>query len=288
MVMGLTAMTGARGFGSIVFDTEVDPASRIVRLPEEAREIRREVEELLSDPYRIDVRDWDIPIRVVRASAMQHAAITNKTSLQGNIPSSVRALCVKHEAKLPNMMGRHLHSREFYAGEGVDASQLPASVARAKRSIQRDVDEILLLEGLTRQVAAAELAKELGRSFLFLRDYPGLDVATEAGFCELCAYLWVRHERDKALAMEKGAIGEMEMCKKELEDAKAFMQVVQVMSPPSPPPLCPPSSLFMQAVQVMSHPPFPPLCPPSSCPPSMLRSGTPHALGLAAAIASHP
>ena len=130
------------------------PLKQVVRFVEEAREIKKEVEGVLAKEFLIDVRGWDIPVRILRPVSMQHAAISNKHALQANVGASVRAITVKRETKIPQLMARHLHSRQFYASGGVEPQTLPASVARMKKSVHREVDEILIVEGMTRQVSS--------------------------------------------------------------------------------------------------------------------------------------
>ena len=57
------------------------------------------------------------------------------------------------------------------------------------------MEEILLLQNMPREHVGAELARELGRAFLYLaEEQPATDSLTEQGFAELCCYLWVRAE----------------------------------------------------------------------------------------------
>jgi hypothetical protein len=134
--------------------TRTRPFKQVVRFVEEAREIKKEVEGVLAKQFLVDVRGWDIPVRILRPVSMQHAAISNKHALQANVGASVRAITVKRETKIPQLMARHLHSRQFYASGGLEPQSLPASVARLKKSVHREVDEILIVEGMTRQVTS--------------------------------------------------------------------------------------------------------------------------------------
>jgi hypothetical protein len=207
-------------------DTTV-ASTYIVRLAEDAREIRRGVENVLGDEYCIDVREFDIPIRLLGRSAIEQAALEHKTSLNAHtMAQSVKTVLVRHEVKLPFMMARHMHTRQYYASENIQVSSLPASVSRAKKSVYRDVDEILVLQGLTRQVAAAEIAKELGRAFLFLKEYPPLDVVTEAGFAELCSYLWVKWQKESAEREADNAQNMLHVCMEDESYARAELENV--------------------------------------------------------------
>ena len=203
----------------------------------DARDNMRRVESILGDVYGIDIRQYGIPIRVTDSmSEIMRAHLAQKTRLNAHILDvAPRAAFTKNEITLPKGLGRHLHTAAYYQNQDrTDAVgdrprsspaktegdrplssrsgriRLPpmehqrlkveASVARAHVSVHRDVEEIIVLRGMSSYQLSSEVAKVVGRAFLFLEHYDGLDAHTEGAFCELCSYLWAREEKSQLIA----------------------------------------------------------------------------------------
>jgi hypothetical protein len=56
---------------------------------------------------------------------------------------------------------------------------------------RREVQEVLILNGLPREHFASVAAHELGHAWLFLNGYPALSPEVSEGLCELLQYLWL-------------------------------------------------------------------------------------------------
>jgi hypothetical protein len=207
----------------------------------DARDKMRRVESILGDVYGIDIRKYGIPIRVTDSmSEIMRAHLAQKSRLNAHtLDVAPRAAFTKNEITLPKGMGRHLHTAAYYQNQDITDAvgdrprsspaktegdrplssrsgriRLPpmehqrlkveASVARAHVSVHRDVEEIIVLRGMSSYQLSSEVAKVVGRAFLFLEHYDGLDAHTEGAFCELCSYLWAREEKSQLIvAAEK-------------------------------------------------------------------------------------
>jgi hypothetical protein len=76
----------------------------------------------------------------------------------------------------------------------------PSGMARTRlwtqngRVVRREVEEILVLHGLSREHFSTVAAHELGHAWLFLNAFPELPPHVEEGICELCEYLWLKQQ----------------------------------------------------------------------------------------------
>lgn len=72
---------------------------------------------------------------------------------------------------------------------GVTRTQV---VTQGGQEIDRQVQEIAILHGLSAEHFAAVAAHELGHAWLFTHSFDGLPLQVEEGLCELSAYLWLQ------------------------------------------------------------------------------------------------
>ena len=222
----------------------------------EARDTMRRVLHILGDIFGIDIREYGIPIRVTDSVAeIRDSNMMQKTRLNAHsLDCAPRAACIKTEILLPKGMGRHLHTAAYYKEDapkgdlggmttpntsgGSGKIKLPpmghqrvnaeASVARAHAKVHRDVEEFVVVRGMSRYQLSGEIAKVVGSAFLFLEYYEGLDAHTEGAFCELCSYIWAKEEKAQLLTATAGMHMRLVELESELEYVQQELALLQV------------------------------------------------------------
>ena len=81
-------------------------------------------------------------------------------------------------------------NHKAHGNEPVGMARSRATV-RDGRIITRDIEEILVIYGITREHFQAIAAHELMHAWLFLNGYDHLPSVVEEGLCELASYLWL-------------------------------------------------------------------------------------------------
>ena len=231
-------------------------AHHIVTHNGEARDTMRRVLHILGDMFGIDIREYGIPIRVTDSVAeIRDSNMMQKTRLNAHsLDCAPRAACIKTEILLPKGMGRHLHTAAYYKEDapkgdlggmttpytsgGSGKIKLPpmghqrvnveASVARAHAKVHRDVEEFVVVRGMSRYQLSGEIAKVVGSAFLFLEYYEGLDAHTEGAFCELCSYVWAKEEKAQLLTATAGMHMRLVELEGELEYVQQELALLQV------------------------------------------------------------
>eukprot|EP00960_Hanusia_phi_P056984 763418-Hanusia_phi.AAC.8 len=179
------------------FDQQ-SPLKRRIKLDEEAFQIKEQVEKLLAYKFEIDICRFHIPIRLEPAHVLEDIAIRVKNSLNAHsLDTPAKATHVRDLMRLPQLQGRQLHSIKYHSERGISRSTLPSSTQRHRSVISRSVSEIIALRGLTEYQLAAEIAKEVGKIYLFLNEFDGLSSNVEGAFGEFCAHLWLTTELEK-------------------------------------------------------------------------------------------
>ena len=244
---------------SILLTTQATQSTvehRIVKHDGEARDTMRRVENILGDIFGIDIRGHGIQIRVTDSmSEIESTTVMQKSKLNAHVlDCAPRAVCVKTAISLPMGMGRLLHTAAYYKEEppkpsvqseilsrppsdGLGRVKLPpmdhqrvnveASVAHAHHTVHREVDEILVLRGMSSYQLAGEIAKAVGSAFLFLEQYDGLDAQTEGAFCELCSYLWAKEEKKQLMAASGTITEKVVELEGELRFVESELEVLQ-------------------------------------------------------------
>ena len=165
--------------------TAAGESSEVARLVEEKRDLQLRLKRVLKDMDE-------------KRQEEQARRDANYLQEDGVLPDSYQDMSVdfSRESSLGTRTGGGAKIKlPPMAHDHFQRLKVDASAARAKSNVHRDVEELLVLRGMSTYQLAGEIAKVVGKSFLFLEHFDGLDSYTEGAFCELCSYLWAKEEK---------------------------------------------------------------------------------------------
>ena len=138
----------------------------VVKVNAEVKDILYQIEEIFAEQFAIDMRKYDLPVRLMGESALLHVAMEQKSRKNAHLLCTpVRAISVRKEIRLPSFQGRLMHSTmqkviltektfdhlefDYKRKHGLRADEFPASCARSRKTVHRcsstHADRILMV-----------------------------------------------------------------------------------------------------------------------------------------------
>jgi hypothetical protein len=143
---------------SIIVDTAKGQqviTTSVVKINAEAKDILCQIEQIFAEQFAIDMKKYDIPVRLMGESALLQIALEQKSRKNAHLLCTpVRAITVRKEIKLPSFQGRLMHSTmqkvgltekpgfdhldfDYKRKHGLRVDKYPTSCARSRKTVHR-------------------------------------------------------------------------------------------------------------------------------------------------------